>query len=74
MLRQPSIKQNNFAEFLTELKDASPNEKIHVLLDNCAVHRSRLGQKTADDLSIELIWNVPYSPSSVTCKHFKKCT
>ena len=62
MLRQNSIKQNDFAEFLTELHDASPDQKLNVLLDNCEVHRSRLGQKTAEDLGIELIWNVPYSP------------
>ena len=63
MLRQNSIKQNDFAEFLAELQDITPDQELHVLLlDNCAVHRSRLGQKTAEDLGIELILNVPYSP------------
>ena len=64
MLRQTSIKQNDFAEFLTELHDVTPEQDLHILLDNCAVHRSRLGQNTAEDLGIELILNVPYSPSS----------
>lgn len=40
----------------------SAEHPLHVVLDNCAVHHSKMVAKCASDLDIELIFLRPYSP------------
>lgn len=62
MLKPRSIRQQDFCDFLSELRTRSGQVRLRIVLDNCRVHHSKLVKATADGLNIELIWNKPYSP------------
>ena len=60
--RKKSIKQDDFISFLHDLRLCSGNQRLHVVLDNCAVHHSRSVLRSAEQTDIELLWLKPYSP------------
>ena len=62
LLRDRSIKQNDFCDFLQQLRDCSDKRPLHVVLDNCRVHHAKTVKKFALDHDIELIYLKPYSP------------
>ena len=62
LLRQKSIKQGDFAEFLQQLRNVSGDQPLHLVLDNCTVHHAKSVKNLAAALQIELIFLRPYSP------------
>jgi transposase len=60
--RARSIKQDDFIEFLAELRSLSSDRQLHVVLDNCAVHHAKRVVAFAAEMKIELIYLRPYSP------------
>jgi transposase len=49
--------------FLKKVKEAYPNKKIYIILDNGAYHCSKKTKEAAKGLEIELIFLPPYSPN-----------
>jgi transposase len=56
-LKPKSVKAVDFAKFLESLPPGRP-----VILDNAAIHRSRIVRDTAIDRNIKLTFIPPYSP------------
>jgi len=62
LCRHKSIKSEDYCHFLDDLKLMSGDRQLNVLLDNCQVHKSKVSRRQANELGINLIWNVPYCP------------
>ncbi len=64
LVKDNSIKGEDFAQFLKEVRGASQGgETIHLFLDNARHHHSKEHVKDLwAELNIEPVWNVPYSP------------
>lgn len=57
-----SSKKEEVADFLYEIRERNPVEKIVVVIDNFASHKSRKVKVTAKKLNIKLVFLPPYSP------------
>jgi len=70
MCRERSIKSSDYCEFLDDLRRKSGERTLHILLDNCKVHRSKASMQQARALGFHLIWNVPYCPQYNAIEYF----
>lgn len=59
--REHSIKSDVFSTFLQVLNTMS-DSNLNILMDNSSVHRSQLVKTKIEELQINVLWNVPYSP------------
>lgn len=57
-----SVKDDDFNQFLRELRDKFPNERMAIFMDNMRVHHSRKSKASYHELGMVPIFNVPYSP------------
>jgi hypothetical protein len=57
-----SIDREAFQDFLKDIRGAVGNEKIYLFLDNCKVHHAKVVTPLWEELDIEPVWNVAYSP------------
>ena len=58
-----SIKGPDFAAFLKDVRGACGEERVHLFIDNCNVHREKEHVWPLwEQLDIEPVWNVSYSP------------
>ena len=51
-----------FKQYLKELREKNPEDKIAIFLDNLSAHRSEKSKVEAAGLGFRFIFNVPYSP------------
>ena len=63
-----SVNKEKFTEYLDELYIANKHEKIAIFADNMAVHRSHEVIGKLEELDIDIIFNVPYSPDYNPCE------
>ena len=59
---QIHTKKEDFCQFLQEIRNNNPINRICLILDNFATHKANGVRKKAKDLNIELIYLPPYSP------------
>ena len=55
-------KSEDFCQFLIEVREYNPLNRICLVLDNFATHRSIKVKEKASELNIKLIYLPPYSP------------
>jgi putative transposase len=55
-------KTEDFCQFLMEVRNNNPINRICLVLDNFATHKAKGVRKKANELNIELIYLPPYSP------------
>jgi putative transposase len=55
-------KTEDFCQFLVEVRDYNPENRICLVLDNFATHKAKKVREKAKELNIELIYLPPYSP------------
>ena len=61
LMRPKSIKSDSFLVFLKELR-AKVDGKVHVLLDNASIHKTKVVRAWAEENEFTLVWNQAYSP------------
>ena len=57
-----SNRAEDFISFLRKIKDANPEKRIVVVLDNFRTHHAKRVRKEAEKLDISLVYLPPYSP------------
>ena len=57
-----AINEENFAAFLRSVADFYEGEDIVIVMDNLKAHIAPSNKTLMDELGIEYIYNVPYSP------------
>ncbi len=57
-----AVNEEIFANFLVNLADFYENEDIVIVMDNLHAHTNPNNKQLMDELGIEYIYNVPYSP------------
>jgi putative transposase len=57
-----SNKAEDFISFLRKVRDANPEKRIVVILDNFKTHHAKKVREEADKLGIVLVYLPPYSP------------
>ena len=57
-----SVNVIKFKQYLQELRDKNPTEKIAIFLDNLSAHQSEQSKVEGARLGFRFIFNVPYSP------------
>ena len=62
LIKERSIKNKEFIEFLKQLRELYPNDTLVLFLDNLSVHKSREVTAVYAELNIETVFCVPYSP------------
>ncbi|CAD7769806.1 DDE superfamily endonuclease [Candidatus Methanoperedenaceae archaeon GB37] len=55
-------KAEDFTTFLRRIREAKPEKRIAVVLDNSRTHHAKKVKKKAEKLNISLIYLPPYSP------------
>ena len=55
--------KETIVEALEEIREQNPVGRILLVADNYGSHHTRLTQKRADELGIELVFLPPYSPN-----------
>ena len=55
-------KSEEFSQFLVDVRECNPQNRICLVLDNFATHKSKKVKEKASELNIELIYLPPYSP------------
>jgi transposase len=55
-------KSDDFCQFLVEVREHNPINKICLILDNFPTHKAQRVKEKAQELNIELILLPPYSP------------
>ena len=55
-------KAEDFISFLRKIRDANPEKRIVVILDNFRTHHAKKVRKEAEKLNISLFYLPPYSP------------
>jgi len=55
-------KSEEFSQFLVDVRECNPLNRICLVLDNFATHKSKKVKEKASELNIELIYLPPYSP------------
>ena len=61
LIRERSIKKEDFMQFMTELKAKCP-EQLTLFLDNCSVHKANVTKAKFLELDQRPHWNLPYRP------------
>ena len=61
-LHDEAIKEESFAAFLRNVADFYEGEDIVIIMDNLKAHVAQSNKTLMDELGIEYIYNVPYSP------------
>ena len=59
-------KSDDFCQFLMEVRELNPINRICLILDNFSTHKAKRVKEKARDLNIESIYLPPYSPVSLT--------
>ncbi len=62
LVRDRSIDQSSFVDFLTDLRATNGNHRLAIFMDNLAVHKTAKVRRAMADLNMDPIFNVPYSP------------
>ena len=62
MIRERSFNQESYIEFLQQLRDQYPDQKLVLFLDNLSVHKTRAVKEQYEELELGTIFNAPYSP------------
>ena len=57
-----SINSKTFVTFLEQLRKITNQRRLLILLDNCSINKTRAAMMRAEQLGMELLFNVPYSP------------
>ena len=57
-----SVNTERFIEYLDNLRQANPDVKIALFLDNLSAHRSDKAKAAMRECGFRWIFNVPYSP------------
>ena len=60
--KQDLVKET-IVEALEEIREQNPPDRILLVADNYGSHHTKLTQKRADELGIELVFIPPYSPT-----------
>lgn len=55
-------KKEDFAAFLDRVRDANPDRRIIMILDNCPMHHAKMAAEHAVKIDIDLVFLPPYSP------------
>lgn len=55
-------KEESVCKFFEEIRDENPDERIVMILDNFKSHRAKAAREKADELGIDLVFLLPYSP------------
>jgi len=55
-------KAEDFIAFLRKIREANPEKRIVVILDNFRTHHAKRVRKEAEKLNIALVYLPPYSP------------
>ena len=61
-LYEKSVNQDKFKDWLAGLRDANPDQKIYLFLDNLGAHTCDPSKEEMKRLGFRFIFNVPYSP------------
>ena len=62
------FKAADLVEILQALRDAFPTRKLALFLDNASIHRAAIFTQKAQEVEIELVYNIPYSPQLQGCE------
>ena len=57
-----ALNEELFMEFLKTLASKNKRQKLVIFMDNLQVHKTDAVQALMQELKMEWIWNVPYSP------------
>ena len=57
-----SNKADDFVSFLKKIREANPEKRIIIILDNFRTHHAKKVREEAEKLSIVLVYLPPYSP------------
>ena len=57
-----SVNVDRFIEYLTKLREANPEDKIALFMDNLSAHTSDRSKEAMRERGFRWIYNVPYSP------------
>ena len=57
-----SVNVDRFLEYLAKLREANPDDKIAIFMDNLSVHTSDKAKEAMRSHGFRWIYNVPYSP------------
>ena len=57
-----SVNIDKFLEYLAKLREANPDDKIAIFMDNLSVHTSDRAKDAMREHGFRWIYNVPYSP------------
>lgn len=56
------FRHQDMIDFLKMLREGYGNRKLALFLDNATIHKTKRVKEVAEELQIQLIFNVPYSP------------
>ena len=62
MIKELSINQDSFIEFVQSLADRNQGVRIAIFMDNLSVHKTKRVDELMNELEIYPIFSVPYSP------------
>ena len=57
-----SVNVDRFIEYLTKLREANPEDKIALFMDNLSAHTSDRSKEAMRERGFRWIYNIPYSP------------
>ena len=57
-----SVNVDRFIDYLTKLREANPDDKIALFMDNLSAHTSDRSKEAMRERGFRWIYNVPYSP------------
>ena len=60
MIKTKAFNNNDFLEFLSNLRNNIIAQPFTVLLDNCSIHKTQMVISYANESRIDLVFNVPY--------------
>lgn len=80
MISDEAINQEDFKEFVKDLKRKNRRDKLALYMDNLAVHKAASVKELYTSLDVMPLFNIPYSPDtnpieacfSVMKSHFKR--
>jgi hypothetical protein len=62
LVKDKSIKSEEYIEFLRQLRTIYPEDRLVLFLDNLQIHKSRVVVPAYAELDIHTIFCAPYSP------------
>ena len=62
LINQGAINGKAYGRFLHQLRLKNGTDKIVIFQDNLNIHKTQDNRRLYEELNIEVIWNVPYSP------------